>query len=103
MSASPRPPTELWHSLPEILAFLDHDDELTPNALARVVEVLNKDANIDVLYTDQDKIDENGRTYEKYLKPDWSPRHLCEAMYVGHLLVVRRALFHSIGGLEFEI
>ncbi|MEO6356943.1 MAG: glycosyltransferase family 2 protein [Ferruginibacter sp.] len=77
----------------EWVAFLDHDDTLTENALFEVVNLLQDSNDLDVIYSDQDKINENGRYYQPFFKPDWSPVFFCGVMYVGHLLFVR----HSIG------
>jgi lipopolysaccharide biosynthesis protein/GT2 family glycosyltransferase len=84
----------------EYVAFLDHDDELSADALFRVVETLNQDPLIDVLYSDEDKIDEQGRHREGFFKPDWSPDLLRSLNYICHFLVVRRALLTAVGGLR---
>ncbi len=84
----------------EFVALLDHDDTLAPDALAEIVLALNEDPEIDVLYTDQDKIDDEGRRSEPFFKPDWSPDYFLRVMYVGHLLVFRRALAARVGGFD---
>ena len=81
-------------------AFLDHDDELTPDALTAVVERLLAEPTLDALYTDQLKVDADGRVVDHHFKPDWSPIHLLGVMYVGHLLVVRTALAKAVGGFD---
>ncbi len=84
----------------EFIAFLDHDDELTPDALLEVVRVLNDEPDTDVVYTDQDKIDLEGRRSEPFYKPAWSPAYLESVMYVGHLLVVRASVLADVGGCD---
>jgi GT2 family glycosyltransferase len=84
----------------EFVAFLDHDDELEAEALQAYVAALNEDPDLDVLYSDEDKIDEAGRPSEPFFKPDWSPELLRGVMYVGHLLMARRALVEAVGGLD---
>lgn len=84
----------------EFIALLDHDDELTPDALLEVVRLLNTRPDLDVIYSDQDKIDHRGRRSEPFFKPDWSPDYLRSVMYVGHLLLMRRELFDQLGGLD---
>lgn len=81
------------------LAFVEQDDELAPGALAAVGEALADDPEIDLLYTDEDEIDGDGRRCRPRFKPDWSPDLLESTMYVGGLLVVRRSLFAQVGGL----
>src|SRR5215204_1778291 len=84
----------------EYLGFLDHDDTLTPDALLRVVEVLGADPGLDVVYSDSDKLTLHGRRADPFFKPDWSPTYALGAMYIGHLLVIRRRLVEEVGGLD---
>lgn len=84
------------------VAFLDQDDELEEGALGAVAEAVLDHSDADVLYTDQDKLDESGTRTEPYFKPGWSPDLLLSNMYLGHLLVVRRSLFDRVGGLRSE-
>jgi GT2 family glycosyltransferase len=83
----------------ELIAFLDHDDTLAPDALLRVVQAFGA-GEVDVVYTDQDKLSADGRRTDPFLKPDWSPVYALGAMYVGHLLVARRELISEVGGLD---
>jgi len=82
------------------VALLDHDDELTPDALEEVVAYLLDHPATDVLYSDQDKLDATGARVQPFFKPDWSPLYLLGVMYVGHLLVVRRSLYRQVGGCD---
>lgn len=84
----------------EFVAFLDNDDELHPHALEANIRALNQNREIDVLYSDEDKLDLNGQRVEPFYKPDWSPHFFREVMYVGHLLVARRSLVMTVGGLD---
>jgi GT2 family glycosyltransferase len=88
------------HADGEFIAFLDHDDELTPDALFEMVGLLNKQTDLDLIYSDQDKIDQRGSRSEPFFKPDWSPEYFRSVMYVGHLLLMRRKLFDQLGGLN---
>jgi GT2 family glycosyltransferase len=84
----------------EFVAFLDHDDELTPDALFEVVAHLNQHQDADVIYSDEDKLEVDGTRSDPYFKPDWSPEHFLTNMYTCHLMVVRRALIERIGGFR---
>jgi O-antigen biosynthesis protein len=84
----------------EFVAFLDHDDELTPDALFEVVALLNQHRDADFIYSDEDKLEPDGTRTEAYFKPDWSPEHFLTNMYTCHLMVVRRALVERIGGFR---
>ena len=84
----------------EFVALLDHDDELAPHALFEYVQRLNADATLDVLYSDEDKLDAAGARCQPFFKPDWSPEYLRGVMYVGHLLCFRRSLWEQVGGFD---
>jgi GT2 family glycosyltransferase len=84
----------------EWIALLDHDDELSPDALYHIVATINRKPDCGVLYTDQDKIDAEQNRWEPFFKPDWSPAYLRGVMYVGHLLVARRSLLQEVGGCD---
>ena len=84
----------------EFVAFLDHDDELAPDALFEVVAHLNQHQDADFIYSDEDKLELDGRRSDVYFKPDWSPDHFLTNMYTCHLMVVRRALVERIGGFR---
>lgn len=84
----------------EYYAFLDNDDELTPDALAEVALYLARNAQTDYLYSDDDKIDAMGKRFAPQFKPDWSPELLLSYMYCSHLVVVSRDAFHQVGGMR---
>lgn len=84
----------------EYLVFLDQDDEISPDALGEVAQYLAEHTQTDILYSDDDKIDQQGRRYAPQFKPDWSPELLLSYMYFSHLLVIRRSLFEQVGGLR---
>ncbi|NUU60992.1 glycosyltransferase [Paenibacillus agri] len=85
----------------EYIALLDNDDEITKDALFEVVKAINK-SNADLLYSDEDKIDEEGNRKCPLYKPDWSPDLLRSQMYIGHFLVFKKKLFDQVGGFREE-
>jgi GT2 family glycosyltransferase len=75
----------------DFVSFLDHDDLLHAEALQAMRDKLGE--GFDAVYSDEDKLnDEEGTLIEPFFKPDWSPEYFRGAMYVGHLLCVRREL-----------
>lgn len=84
----------------EWIAFLDHDDELAPHALERVARAVSADPQLDVAYSDEDKLDPRGGVCQPALKPDYSPDYLLSTAYFCHLTVVRRTIFDRLGGLR---
>jgi GT2 family glycosyltransferase len=81
----------------DFVALLDHDDELTPDALFEIVRALNREPDADFLYSDEDKLDEAGNRCDPYFKPDWSPEMFRSFMYTNHLMVLRRSLVEEVG------
>jgi O-antigen biosynthesis protein len=86
----------------EFVALLDHDDELHPDALARVEKAIAATPEADYVYTDEDKIDEAGRRSGPFFKPDWSPERMRTQMYTCHLSVLRRSLVEEVDGFDPE-
>jgi glycosyltransferase involved in cell wall biosynthesis len=84
------------------LAFLEHDDVLTDDALFCVVEAL-QEKNYDLLYSDEDKMSEDGDKYsDPEFKPDFSIDLIRSRNYIHRFLVVSKRLALSIGGLNSE-
>lgn len=84
----------------EYIAFLDHDDLLSQDALYEVVKAINENKDVDFIYSDEDKIDENKERFEPYFKPDYSPETLDCNNYITHLVVVKKTLVDETGLLN---
>lgn len=84
----------------EVIAFVDHDDLITPDCLAEIALYYADHADADIVYSDDDKVDVAGRHFAPQFKPDWSPVLLLSYMYLGHIFTVRRSLFRDIGGFR---
>ncbi|MHB8872556.1 MAG: rhamnosyltransferase WsaF family glycosyltransferase [Myxococcaceae bacterium] len=84
----------------EYVGFLDHDDALTPHALAEVALRLADEPEADLVYSDEDRMDAASRRFNPFFKPDWSPDLLRAVQYVCHFMVVRKALLDQVGGLR---
>lgn len=85
----------------EFLVFADHDDLLAPDALYELAAAVCADPDIDLLYTDEDKINRAGTAYfAPHFKPDFSMELLRCNNYICHLLAVRRDLLEKAGPLD---
>ncbi len=84
----------------EFVGFLDHADELSPDAMFEVVKRLNEDPGADLLYSDEDKLELDGQRVEPFFKPDWSPDLLLSVNYMSHFSAFRRSLLGEIGGFR---
>ncbi|MCZ2174112.1 MAG: glycosyltransferase [Burkholderiales bacterium] len=84
----------------EFIALLDHDDELTEDALYHVALALNENPALDLIYSDEDKIDAHGQRFGHYFKPDWNPDLFFGQNLITHLGVYRLGLARAIGGFR---
>jgi GT2 family glycosyltransferase len=82
------------------IGFLDHDDELAPFALYEMVRLLNADPSLDFIYSDEDKIDADGRRILPFFKPGWSPDLLLSVNYICHFAVLRHSIVKELGGFR---
>jgi len=76
----------------EFIALLDSDDELSEHALYWVAHEINQHPDVDLIYSDEDKISEDGVRFEPYFKPDWNPALMLSQNTFSHLGVYRYAL-----------
>jgi glycosyltransferase involved in cell wall biosynthesis/2-polyprenyl-3-methyl-5-hydroxy-6-metoxy-1,4-benzoquinol methylase len=88
----------------DYIALLDHDDTLAEHALYWVASEIVRHPDAELIYSDEDKIDEKGRRCDPYFKPDWDPELLLGQNYISHLGVYKREQVLNIGGFrpEFE-
>ena len=84
----------------EFVALMDNDDMLTKDALYRIVENLNQNKKLDLIYSDEDKLNKNGTRCYPHFKPDWSPETLMSLNYICHLVVIRTDLVREVGGFK---
>lgn len=84
----------------DYVGFLDHDDVLHPTALHWVVALLQDEPDLDIIYTDEDRLDPEGRHAWPSFKPDWSPDLLDAVNYLSHFTVIRRSIVEELGGLR---
>lgn len=84
----------------EFVGLLDHDDELSRDALYEVVALLQQKRDADVIYSDEDKLDPDGSRTQPFFKPDWSPEYLHSCMYSCHFSVYRKSVLDRLGGFR---
>lgn len=86
----------------EYIALLDHDDLLPENALYEFVKAINEDNMPDFIYSDEDKITDEGKRYNPYFKPDFSPETLAVHNYITHLIMFKKVLLDEVGMFNEE-
>lgn len=84
----------------EFCVLLDHDDELTPDALFWVAEEMCRHPDVAMIYSDEDMIDDKGRRFDLKFKPDFSYDLLLSLNLVTHLSAYRTEVLKKIGGFR---
>ncbi len=84
----------------DFIVLLDHDDEISWDALAEVAINLATNPDTDVVYSDEDKIDDEERRYDPYFKPDFLPDLLTGQNCFSHLSVFRTKIVREVGGFR---
>lgn len=87
----------------DYIVFADHDDILSVDALYECTKCINENQEVDMIYSDEDKVSMDGQTYfEPHFKPDLNTDLLCSVNYFCHLVVVKRQLLEQAGKLNGE-
>lgn len=85
----------------EYVALLDDDDIIWPNALFENVKYINKYPKAELLYSDEDKLEEDGVTHtDPFFKPNWSPDYLRQINYITHFAVIKNSLVKKVNGFK---
>ena len=87
----------------DFIGFTDHDDLITPDAMFYIAKAINQDETIEAIYSDEDKIDMEGKEYFlPHFKSDFNIDLLCSHNYITHLFVARADLVKNSGGIKSE-
>lgn len=85
----------------DYIVFMDCDDIISTNALYEFAVLLNKNSELDFIYSDEDKLSEDGKNrHSPFFKPDWSPDTFMSLMYTNHLSAYRRKIVLKTGGMN---
>ncbi len=84
----------------DYIALLDHDDEISIDALFENAKVINATPDVGLIYSDEDKMDMQGNRLEPYFKPDFSPDLLHTNNYICHFTVIKKSIADEIGGFR---
>ena len=87
----------------DFIVLTDHDDLLSPEALYQCAKAIQKEPQTDVIYSDEDKVDMNGRHYfEPHFKSDFNIDLLCTMNYICHLFVFHKTILEKAGFFQSE-
>lgn len=84
------------------VGFLDHDDELTQDALHWVVASINDNPGVQLVYSDEDKIDDVGQRFDPYFKCAFNHELMLAQNMVCHFMSVKKSLLDAVGPLRSE-
>lgn len=84
----------------DYIGFLDHDDILCSNTLTEIVNVIQENPSVEMIYTDEDKILNKNIYKDPFKKPNFDYTRLLTHMYIGHFLVLKKSIINKIGGLR---
>lgn len=84
----------------EYVGLLDHDDELTVDALYEVVRTINEYPDAGLIYSDEDKLDMQGNRVDPFFKPDFSPEMIWSQNYICHFTVIEKSILDAVGGFR---
>tara|TARA_S200000501_G_scaffold378693_1_gene442843 strand:+ start:10182 stop:12392 length:2211 start_codon:yes stop_codon:yes gene_type:complete len=84
----------------DFVAFLDHDDCLSSQALTYFVSAINTNRSANFFYCDEDKIDQEGQRFDPHFKPDWNPELLLSQNYICHFTLIKTSIVKSVGGFR---
>lgn len=86
------------------VGWLEPGDRLSPGTLTAVSETIAHHPRVEIIYTDEDRLEQDGKTRRgPFFKPDWSPDLLLSTNYLEHAFF-RRELFDACAaeGDNFE-
>lgn len=87
----------------DFIVFGDHDDLMAPNALFECAKALEEHPDMQIIYTDEDKINMSGKKrFEPHFKSDFNIDLLCSINYICHLFVVSKTILEQVGLLNKE-
>ncbi|MET0067263.1 MAG: glycosyltransferase [Candidatus Thiodiazotropha sp.] len=84
----------------DFVGFMDHDDVLAPYALFFVAQEIVLHPQASLIYSDEDKLNDEGVRYDHYFKPDFNPDLMRSHNMICHFGVYRRSLLEDIGGVR---
>ncbi|MGI0056438.1 MAG: glycosyltransferase family 2 protein [Nitrosarchaeum sp.] len=84
----------------DVIVSLTKSNILTDDAFFYVVKSLNKDPTIDIVYSDEDEIDEKQGRINPFFKPDWSHDLFLSQDYVTSFYTIKKQILKEIGGIR---
>jgi glycosyltransferase involved in cell wall biosynthesis len=87
----------------QFIALMDADDALPEHALYWVAKEIIAHPDADLLYSDEDKIDEQGKRFDPNFKTEWNPALMLSQNAFSHLGVFRKSLVERLGAFRLGL
>ena len=87
----------------DFICFFEAGNRLSKNALFKITEFLNKKIDAEILYTDNDHLDINGKKIQPFFKPDWSPYLFKNMDYLSPLCIINKEIFKKLSLDNIEV
>jgi len=84
----------------EFTIFLYQYDEIAEHALYLFAVAANDKPNLDLIYSDEDKINEKGQRFDPYFKPDWDPLLFNGQNSNNNLSIYRTKIIREVDGFR---
>lgn len=84
----------------QFLALMDQDDLIPEDALLHVANAIIQHPDAGLIFSDEDKVDENNQREAPIRKKDWGPECILKFNSISHLGVYKTQLVKDIGGFR---
>ena len=82
----------------EFVARINQHDQMPPQTLFCLAREISRHPDADLIYTDDDSIDDTNRRLDPRFKPDWNPDMFFSYNYLANLTLYRHARALELGG-----
>jgi O-antigen biosynthesis protein len=84
----------------DFIVLMDADAELSEQALYWLAKAAIAHPDAALVFTDEDAIDQRGRRFDPWFKPDWNPALMLSCNAFGRVGAYRRSLVERLGGFR---
>ncbi|MES9814080.1 MAG: glycosyltransferase [Candidatus Thiodiazotropha sp.] len=84
----------------DYVALMDHDDQLADFALYFVAQEIILNPHAEIVYSDEDKLNNEEVRFDHYFKPDFNPDLMRSHNMICHFGVYKRSLVEKVGGMR---